>query len=137
MQVHAQPLNVEAWDPTSCYMFLNNKMMLIEVSSSFLFSETKMPDHVESKRKQTEKIVELDDSEYRFALKVLEGPALTLRNFSALTTSFQLSKIGEQETLVDLKVVYETEKEEANTGDIALQPAISYIQYLEKYVLVS
>lgn len=137
MQVHAQPLNVETWDPRSCYMFLNNKMMLIEVSSSFLFSETKMPDHVESKRKQTEKIVELDDSEYRFALKVLEGPALTLRNFSALTTSFQLSKIGEQETLVDLKVVYETEKEEANTGDIALQPAISYIQFLEKYVLES
>ncbi|XP_008226687.1 phytohormone-binding protein-like [Prunus avium] len=93
--------------------------------------------HVESKRKQTEKIVELDDSEYRFALKVLEGPALTLRNFSALTTSFQLSKIGEQETLVDMKVVYETEKEEANTGDIALQPAISYIQFLEKYVLES
>lgn len=137
MQVHAQPLNVETWDPRSCYMFLNNKMMLIEVSSPFLFSETKMPDHVESNRKQTEKIVELDDSEYRFALKVLEGPALTLRNFSALTTSFQLSKIGEQETLVDLKVVYETEKEEANTGDIALQPAISYIQFLEKYVLES
>lgn len=117
---------------------VKNKMMLMEVSScSFLFSETKMPDHVESKRKQTEKIVELDDSEYRFALKVLEGPALTLRNFSALTTSFQLSKIGEQETLVDMKVVYETEKEEANTGDIALQPAISYIQFLEKYVLES
>ncbi|XP_068309825.1 phytohormone-binding protein CSBP-like [Pyrus communis] len=92
---------------------------------------------VESNRVQTEKIVELDESQYRYALQVVEGPALTLRNFSALTSFFQLRKIGEQETLVDMKVEYETDKEEANTGEIAMQPVTSYIQLLEKYLLES
>ncbi|KAM1041549.1 hypothetical protein ACFX2I_030690 [Malus domestica] len=86
---------------------------------------------------QTEKIVELDESHYRYALQVIKGPALTLRNFSALTTFFQLKKIGEQETLVDMKVVYETEKEEVNSSEIAMQPVTSYVQLLEKYLLES
>ncbi|KAM1808057.1 hypothetical protein ACFX11_030987 [Malus domestica] len=92
---------------------------------------------VESNRVQTEKIVELDESQYRYALQVVKGPALTLRNFSALTSFFQLRKMGEQETLVDMKVEYETEKEEANSGEIAMQPVTSYIQLLEKYLLES
>ncbi|KAM1808056.1 hypothetical protein ACFX11_030986 [Malus domestica] len=86
---------------------------------------------------QTEKIVELDESHYRYALQVIKGPALTLRNFSALTTFFQLKKIGEQETLFDMKVVYETEKEEVNSSEIAMQPVTSYVQLLEKYLLES
>ncbi|KAB2615830.1 phytohormone-binding protein-like [Pyrus ussuriensis x Pyrus communis] len=92
---------------------------------------------VESNGAQTEKIVELDESHYRYALQVIKGPALTLRNFSALTTFFQLKKIGEQETLVDMKVVYETEKEEVNSSEIAMQPVTSYVQLLEKYLLES
>ncbi|CAN6560881.1 unnamed protein product [Malus baccata var. baccata] len=92
---------------------------------------------VGSEGAQTEKIVELDESHYRYALQVIKGPALTLRNFSALTTFFQLKKIGEQETLVDMKVVYETEKEEVNSSEIAMQPVTSYVQLLEKYLLES
>ncbi|RXI03691.1 hypothetical protein DVH24_004343 [Malus domestica] len=94
-------------------------------------------DRVGSDGAQTEKIVELDESHYRYALQVIKGPALTLRNFSALTTFFQLKKIGEQETLVDMKVVYETEKEEVNSSEIAMQPVTSYVQLLEKYLLES
>ncbi|KAL6205660.1 PREDICTED: phytohormone-binding protein-like [Fragaria vesca subsp. vesca] len=91
-----------------------------------------------SKRQQTEKIVELDESQYRFALQVLEGPALTLRDFSSLTTTFQLSAISEKETLVDMKVEYATEKEAAaNMGEIAMQPVLSFVQLLEKLVLES
>ncbi|XP_009334604.2 phytohormone-binding protein CSBP-like [Pyrus x bretschneideri] len=92
---------------------------------------------VESNGAQTEKIVELDESHYRYALQVIKGPALTLRNFSALTTFFQLKRIREQETLVDMKVVYETEKEEVNSSEIAMQPVTSYVQLLEKYLLES
>ncbi|XP_068309824.1 phytohormone-binding protein CSBP-like [Pyrus communis] len=92
---------------------------------------------VESNGAQTEKIVELDESHYRYALQVIKGPALTLRNFSALTTFFQLKKIGEQETLVDMKVVYETEKEEVNCSEIAMHPVTCYVQLLEKYLLES
>ncbi|TQD76685.1 hypothetical protein C1H46_037767 [Malus baccata] len=92
---------------------------------------------VGSEGAQTEKIVELDESHYRYALQVIKGPALTLRNFLALTTFFQLKKIGEQETLVDMKVVYETEKEEVNSSEIAMQPVTSYVQLLEKYLLES
>ncbi|KAM5585907.1 phytohormone-binding protein-like [Rosa sericea] len=87
-----------------------------------------------SKRQQTEKIVELDESQYRFALQVLEGPGLTLRDFSSLTTTFQLSAISEKETLVDMKVEYNTEKEETNMGEIAMQPVLSFVQLLEKLV---
>lgn len=82
--------------------------------------------------------MELDESQYRFALQVLEGPALTLRDFSSLTTTFQLSAISEKETLVDMKVEYATEKEAAaNIGEIAMQPVLSFVQLLEKLVLES
>ena len=102
----------------------------------YIFLVTKISDPI-SKRQQTEKIVELDESQYRFALQVLEGPALTLRDFSSLTTTFQLSAISEKETLV-MKVEYATEKEAAaNMGEIAMQPVLSFVQLLEKLVLES
>ena len=82
--------------------------------------------------------MELDESQYRFALQVLEGPALTLRDFTSLTTTFQLMAISEKETLVDMKVEYNTEKEATDDmKEIAMQPVVSFVQLLEKLILES
>ncbi|KAF3453628.1 hypothetical protein FNV43_RR04069 [Rhamnella rubrinervis] len=89
-----------------------------------------------SSKLQKEKIVEMDESVYRFGMQVIEGPALTRGSFSLLTTTFQLSSAGEKESLVDVKVVYETPREDqATIENMTLQPALNFIQTLEKLIL--
>lgn len=85
-------------------------------------------------KQQREQIVELDESKYKYALQVVEGPAL-MRGFSALTTYFQLSAVGEKETLVYVKVVYVPLIEDSSMEEMAIQPAIHFIDRLEKYLL--
>lgn len=85
---------------------------------------------------QKEKIVELDESVYRFGMQVIEGPALSRGSFSSLTSNFQLTSVGEKESLVDVKVVYETPREDqAIIENMAIQPALNFIQTLEKLIL--
>lgn len=85
---------------------------------------------------QKEKVVEMDESVYRFGMQVLEGPALSRGSFSSLISTFQLSSVGEKESLVDVKVVYETPREdEAVIQNMAIHPALNFIQSLEKLIL--
>lgn len=91
---------------------------------------------VDNKVSQKERIVELDESAYRVGMQVIEGPALTRGSFSSLTTTFQVSAAAEKQCLVDVKVVYETSRQdEAVVENMAIQPALNFIQNLEKLLL--
>ncbi|KAF8411212.1 hypothetical protein HHK36_003756 [Tetracentron sinense] len=50
---------------------------------------------------QKEKIAEFDESKHLIALQVIEGGKLDL-GFASYQTSFQLSEIGEKETLMEI-----------------------------------
>ncbi|KAG7015486.1 Phytohormone-binding protein, partial [Cucurbita argyrosperma subsp. argyrosperma] len=70
---------------------------------------------------------------------VVEGIMLK-RGFSSFKTTFNLSSMGEKETLVDIKVVYETERDgedEVEMKEAATKPALSFLQLLEKFLLHS
>ncbi|RZC50795.1 hypothetical protein C5167_019213 [Papaver somniferum] len=58
---------------------------------------------------QKEKIVELDENEYRFGLEVIQGGHLN-HGFTYYATTFKLSKeIGvKKQTLVDITITYDT-----------------------------
>ncbi|KAH7546474.1 hypothetical protein FEM48_Zijuj01G0204700 [Ziziphus jujuba var. spinosa] len=89
-----------------------------------------------SKKLQKEKIVELDESTYRFGIQVVEGPALTRGSFSTLTSTFQVSAVGEKESLVDVNVVYQTDRQDqAIIEEMAIQPPLNFILGLEKFLL--
>ncbi|CAK9160207.1 unnamed protein product [Ilex paraguariensis] len=83
---------------------------------------------------QKEKIVELDESLHQIGLKVIEGGHLNL-GFASYKTTFQLTAIGESETLVGFKVVYETETEETHIPGETSKSALAFINCLENYLL--
>lgn len=86
---------------------------------------------------QKERIVELDETKHEFGLEVMEG-ILLKKGFSSFKTTFKLSSMGEKETLVDIKVVYETERDgedEVEMKEAATKPALSFLQLLEKFLL--
>ena len=58
--------------------------------------------------------MEIDESFHRIALQVLEGGHLN-KGFSFYMTTFQLTAIAEQETLVDVTVSFETETYQEST----------------------
>lgn len=83
--------------------------------------------------RQTDKIVALDESQHEFGLQIVEGVMLK-RGFSYFKTIFQLSETEEQQTLVDIKVMYETEIED-DMAEMATKPALYFVNLLEKYLL--
>ncbi|KAK9269542.1 hypothetical protein L1049_001318 [Liquidambar formosana] len=88
---------------------------------------------VSTVRCQKEKIVELDESLHQIGLQVIEGGHLRL-GFSWYKTSFKLTSVGEHETLVDLKVAYETETEETPMPAQTTKSALAFIKCLENYL---
>ncbi|KAA0046859.1 phytohormone-binding protein-like [Cucumis melo var. makuwa] len=88
---------------------------------------------------QKERIVELDETKHEFGLEVMEG-ILLKRGFSSFKTTFKLSSMKEKETLVDVKVVYGTERDdedEVHMEEVATKPALSFLQLLEKFLIDS
>ncbi|KAK9080631.1 hypothetical protein SSX86_000389 [Deinandra increscens subsp. villosa] len=83
---------------------------------------------------QLEKIVEYDESVYEIALEILEGGHLD-HGFLAYTTAFKLTQISETETLIDIKVLYETKPEHNHTPGDTIKATFHYINSLEKYML--
>lgn len=82
--------------------------------------------------------MELDESAYRFGFQVVEGPALTRGSFSTLTTTFQVSGVGEKESLVDVNVVYQTDRQDQDViQQMVIQPPLNFIQGLEKLLLAT
>jgi hypothetical protein len=84
---------------------------------------------------QKEKIDELDESQHRIGLQVIEGGHLN-SGFSFYKTTFQLSAIGEQETLVDVTISYESETDqESNMPCKKSESTLYFIKCLETYLL--
>ncbi|KAK3003478.1 hypothetical protein RJ639_018234 [Escallonia herrerae] len=83
---------------------------------------------------QKEKIVDFDESLHQFGLQVIEGGHLTI-GFSSYKTFFQLTATAETETLIGVKVIYETEAGETLAHVKTTKSALAYIKLLEDYLL--
>lgn len=83
---------------------------------------------------QREKIVEFDESLHQIALEILEGGHLD-HGFSSYTTGFKLTAVGEGETLIDVKVLYETKPEYTHIPGDTIKATFFYIKNLENYLL--
>ncbi|KAK2355194.1 hypothetical protein P8452_75373 [Trifolium repens] len=85
---------------------------------------------------QKEKIIELDESSNEIGLQVVEGGYLN-KGFSYYKTSFKLSAVGEDKTLVNVKISYDYELkiEESSIPMKTLESALHFLRCLEKYVL--
>ncbi|KAF5461019.1 hypothetical protein F2P56_020848 [Juglans regia] len=86
---------------------------------------------------QREKIVELEESLHQIALEVIEGGHLN-HGFSSYKTTFMLTAIGEQETLVDIKVSYQFDQKDDRITKMPLKTTDStlyFIKCLETYLL--
>ncbi|KAI3686268.1 hypothetical protein L1987_79942 [Smallanthus sonchifolius] len=85
-------------------------------------------------RHQLEKIVEYDDSVYQIGLELLEGGYLD-HGFTSYTTAFKLTQVSEAETLIDVKVLYETKPGHNHIPEETIKAALHYLNSLEKYML--
>lgn len=85
---------------------------------------------------QKEKIVELDENEYRFGLEVIQGGHLN-HGFTYYATTFKLStEIGvKKQTLVDITITYDTEREEIDMPLQTAKSASTFMKALETYLL--
>ncbi|CAL0303788.1 unnamed protein product [Lupinus luteus] len=85
---------------------------------------------------QREKIVELNEITHEIGLQVVEGGHLN-QGLSYYKTSFQLSAIGEVQTLVNVNISYEYEPnmEDSSHSMKTLDFVLFYLRCLEKYIL--
>lgn len=83
---------------------------------------------------QREKITELDEISHEIGLQVVEGGYLN-QGFSYYKTSFQLSAIGENKTMVKVKISYETETEDSTLPLKTTESALFFLRCLETYLL--
>nr|XP_043608458.1 phytohormone-binding protein CSBP-like [Erigeron canadensis] len=90
--------------------------------------------HVPKVSYQREKIVEYNESQYEIALEILEGGHLD-HGFTAYTTAFKLTELGEAETLIDMKVLYETKPEYNHIPGETLKATFRYLKSVENYLL--
>ncbi|XP_022142873.1 phytohormone-binding protein-like [Momordica charantia] len=109
------------------------------LGSVFLFH---LAPGVKIMKTQKERIVELDETNHEFGLQLIEG-ILLKTGFSSFKTTFKLSSITQNETLVDIKVVYATQKDEddehdeAHMKEVATKPPLSFLHLLENFLLHS
>ncbi|KAL2327708.1 hypothetical protein Fmac_021135 [Flemingia macrophylla] len=84
---------------------------------------------------QREKITEFDENSHEIGLQVTEGGYLN-QGLSYYKTTFQLSSIGEQKTLVNIKISYDHESdiEERVKPTKTSESTIFYLRRLEKYL---
>ena len=79
--------------------------------------------------------MELDESFHRIALQVLEGGHLN-KGFSFYVTTFQLTAIAEQETLVDVTVSFETETyQESTMPSKTIKATLEFLKCLETNIM--
>ena len=86
---------------------------------------------------QKEKISELDVESHAIGLEVIEGGYLN-KGFSYYNTRFQLFAIGEAQTLVKIKISYESADTQEDHTDMPLKTAEStvfFLSCLEKSLL--
>ncbi|KAJ1395492.1 START-like domain superfamily [Sesbania bispinosa] len=85
---------------------------------------------------QKEKISVLDEFTHEIGLQVIEGGYLN-QGFSYYKTSFQLSAIGENKTLVKVKISYDCgpDMEESTLPMKTSESALSFLRCLETFLL--
>ncbi|KAG5020516.1 hypothetical protein AAZX31_06G231700 [Glycine max] len=84
---------------------------------------------------QREKITEFDEISHEIGLQVIEGGYLS-QGLSYYKTTFQLSAIGEDKTLVNVKISYdhESEIEERVKPTKTSESTLLYLRRLETYL---
>lgn len=82
---------------------------------------------------QREKIVVYDESVHEIALEILEGGHL-YHGFTSYTTAFKLTEVSEAETLIDIKVLYETKPEYTHIPGETIKATFRYINSLENHL---
>lgn len=84
---------------------------------------------------QKEEVVEFDETLHRIGLQVIEGGRLGV-GFTFYKNTFQLTAVGDSETLVDLTVNYATECQETELppGEL-LKSTVHFVQTLEAFLL--
>ncbi|ESW05125.1 hypothetical protein PHAVU_011G154100 [Phaseolus vulgaris] len=85
---------------------------------------------------QKEKMTELDENCHEIVLEVVEGGYLE-QGFSYYKISFQLSAMGEDKTLVKVKISFEceSETEESAKPVKTAESALFFLRCLESYLL--
>ncbi|XP_061367220.1 phytohormone-binding protein CSBP-like [Gastrolobium bilobum] len=85
---------------------------------------------------QREKITELDEFSHEIGLQVVEGGHLN-QGFSYYKISYQLSEIGENQTLAKVKISYdyESDTQESSHPVKTSEAVLSFLRCLETYLL--
>ncbi|CAM8957707.1 unnamed protein product [Rhodiola kirilowii] len=87
-----------------------------------------------TERYQKERIVEFDELNCAIGLEVIKGGKLDA-GFSAYTTFFKLTETEDAETLIDIKVTYDTVTGEALIStEKTTDPTLGFIKCLEIYL---
>ncbi|KAI4342484.1 hypothetical protein MLD38_027111 [Melastoma candidum] len=85
---------------------------------------------------QKEKIVELEDSQLRLGLQVMEGGHLAA-GFSFYRVTFQLTPSTDKETVVDVTIAFECEREEAASAAFISKSVgsnLAFVRALAKFL---
>ncbi|KAI5571637.1 hypothetical protein POPTR_011G127800v4 [Populus trichocarpa] len=83
---------------------------------------------------QKERVSEFDESVHRIGLEVIEGGHLD-HGFSHHKATFQLTSTGEQETLIDVTISYESATEEDIMPPNTPSSTLLFIKNLENYLV--
>ena len=78
---------------------------------------------------QKERVTEFDEFVHRIGLEVIEGGHLN-HGFSHYKTTFQFTSTGEQETLIDVTISYESQVEEDT-----MPSTLVFIKHMENYLM--
>ncbi|CAN0826456.1 Phytohormone-binding protein CSBP [Linum grandiflorum] len=87
-------------------------------------------------RYQKEEIVEFDETRHRIGLEVVKGGHRD-HGFSFYKTTFQLSGLEQGETVVDVTVTYEYEKEinDSEMSSRTISHTLQFLRSMEAYLL--
>ena len=83
---------------------------------------------------QKERVTEFDEFVHRIGLEVIEGGHLN-HGFSHYKTTFQLTSTGEQETLIDVTISYESQVEEDTIPSNSASSTLVFIKHMENYLM--
>lgn len=120
--------------PGKSFLFLFMEVIVLIITTVILVTIMSCVLDVPKVTFQREKIVEFDESVHYIALEILEGGHLD-HGFLKYTTAFKLTEVGEAETLIDMKVLYETKPEHNHVPGDTLKATFLYLRSLENYLL--
>lgn len=97
-------------------------------SNKLLWSQFFLSD-IKTMTYQKERVTEFDEFVHRIGLEVIEGGHLN-HGFSHYKTTFQFTSTGEQETLIDVTISYESQVEKDT-----MPSTLVFIKHMENYLM--